>query len=128
MASQFDTLFSSSALPVLQSVFAEDAGGDVGSGIYREPGREDQTFFYMLGKGRDREVEGAEGDRLKEQTLEIELTSALEAQPRLNATVELDGVTWAVKEVHGTGDGMTKLVLAKGPIMQRSRPDYRMKR
>lgn len=128
MPSQFDTLFSASALPVLQATFAEDADGDVGSGIYREDGREDQTFFYMLGKGRDREVEGDEGDRLKEQTLEIFLTSALAAKPRLNATVILDNVTWAVKEVHGTGDGMTKLVLAKGPIMQRSRPDYRMRR
>lgn len=126
MPSEFDTLFADSALPVLGAVFAET--GDGGTGIYREDGRADQTFSYILGKSRDREVETSEGDRQKEQTLEIELTSTLEEKAKLNATAELGGVTWAVKEVHGTPDGLTKLVLAKGPIMQRSRPDYRMRR
>lgn len=126
MPSEFDTLFADSALPVLGAVFAET--GDGGTGIYREDGRADQTFSYMLGKSRDREVESAQGERQKEQELSIQLTSALAAKAKINATAEIDGVIWAVKEVHGTKDGLTKLMLTKVSIIQRSRPDYRMRR
>lgn len=127
MASEFETLITSTVLPVFESLFAEAAGQAVGSGVYREKGRADQTFFYLMGKIRDREAESAEGERIKEQTLEIQITSVLAAKPRLNATVIIDDVTWAVKEVHG-GTGVTRLVLSKGPIMEHSRRDYRMKR